>query len=44
MIKNFFADFRDFIEMLFDERGFLERHRKTPRGLNAPRRDWSYRR
>jgi len=46
MIKRttkFFLDLRDFIELFYNPAAVLQRHRRVPRGLDAPAEEWSFR-
>lgn len=42
MIKGFFTNLRDFIEIFFNEDAVMRRRVRKPRGLQAD--DWSYQR
>ena len=42
MFSKILANLVDFVQMLYKPEAVFARHRKTPRGLNAPRSDWSY--
>lgn len=44
MLKRVLNDLVDFFQMFFNPQAVYERHHRTPRGLDAPKEDWSYRR